>query len=163
MGIKVGKRACLWFFLRMLKECSGFQSDWWDMLMLGQRKMLTVSLLSALMMVPKKLYWAYMLDPPLLHPFVLSRLENWKKNIFKTVTQSIEMGMPKYYEGSAPIFTRYNLVDLNPLRMWNWHLTKLLDRKNVIINYQCGLVFPIIDKLLIGQGMNQTLDKRRCP
>jgi hypothetical protein len=46
------------------------------MLMLGQRKMLTVSLLSALMMVPKKLYWAYMLDPPLLHPFVLSRLEN---------------------------------------------------------------------------------------
>jgi hypothetical protein len=73
------------------------------------------------------------------------------------------MGMPKYYEGSAPIFTRYNLVDLNPLRMWNWHLTKLLDRKNVIINYQCGLVFPIIDKLLIGQGMNQTLDKRRCP
>lgn len=26
----------------------------------------------------------------------------WKKKISQTVTQSIEMGMPKYYEGSTP-------------------------------------------------------------
>jgi hypothetical protein len=36
-GINMGKRECLCFFWRMLKECSSCQSNWCDMLMLGQR------------------------------------------------------------------------------------------------------------------------------
>jgi hypothetical protein len=58
------------------------------------------------------------------------------------------------------ILMRYDLADLNPQTRWNWHLTKLLDGQNVIINPQCGLIFPIICKLLIGLRINQTLDKR---
>lgn len=63
--INMGKTACFvfcflgfFFSLRMLNLHGSCQSDWWDMLMLGQRMMLTVSLLCSLTMLTKKLYWA---------------------------------------------------------------------------------------------------------
>ena len=40
----MGKRACLCFFHRILQEHASCQSDWCDMLMLGQRMMLTCEL-----------------------------------------------------------------------------------------------------------------------
>ena len=40
----MGKRASLCFSPRMLKEHASCQSDWWDILMLGQRMMLTSEL-----------------------------------------------------------------------------------------------------------------------
>ena len=40
----MGKRTCLCFFYKMLKKHSSCQGDWCDMLMLGQRMMLTCGL-----------------------------------------------------------------------------------------------------------------------
>ena len=39
--LNIGKRTCLCFFYRMLKKHSSCQGDWCDILMLGQRMMLT--------------------------------------------------------------------------------------------------------------------------
>ena len=73
------------------------------------------------------------------------------------------MGKPKYYKGSDPDPHEIRSCGFETKRRYNWHLTKLLDGQNVIINPQCGLIFPIICKLLIGLGFNQILNKRRCP
>jgi hypothetical protein len=56
------------FSHRMLKEHNGYQSDWGDMLMLGQTMILPVILLSDLALVAGRLYWTNISDPPLLHP-----------------------------------------------------------------------------------------------
>ena len=42
--LNMGKRTCLCFFYRMLKKHSSCQGDWCDILMLGQRMMLTCGL-----------------------------------------------------------------------------------------------------------------------
>ena len=45
------------------------------------------------------------------------------------------MGMKNYTMRDLPLtLMRYDLADLDPQRMWIWHLTKLLDGKNIIIN-----------------------------
>lgn len=46
----------------------------------------------------------------------------WKKNVSQTITQSIDISIPKHYKGFAPDPHEIFLVDLNPQRMWNWHL-----------------------------------------
>ena len=85
--------------------------------------------------------------------------QTWKENI----SPAIEMGMPIHnitiMKDLLLIFMGYNLVDQNPQRRWNSYLTKLLHGKNIMINPECGLMFLIICKLLIGQRINQTLGK----
>lgn len=87
----------------------------------------------------------------------------WKKNISQTVTQSIETGMTNTMRNRPRTLISYDLTDLTPQRMCNRHLTKWLDRKNAIINCQCGLMFQITCELLTGQGISQTLDKMGWP
>jgi hypothetical protein len=50
----------------MLQEHANCQSDWWDVLLLVQRMMLTRELAECPDNVTGKLYWTYVLDPPLL-------------------------------------------------------------------------------------------------
>jgi hypothetical protein len=70
--------------------------------------------------------------------------------------------MPKHYTGFAPDPHDLRPGGSVPTVSVGQAFYKVI-RKNVLINPQCGLMFPIKCKLLIGQGINQTLGKRRHP
>ena len=85
-----------------------------------------------------------------------------EKKISQTITQSIKIDMPKHYKGFAPDPYELQPCGSVPTEDVEQALNKVISWEECFNQPPMWFNVSNIIQLLIGQGISQTLTKKRC-